>query len=184
VGESVTRPRDNREARFETIYNATKDDIAHYLLRRCDSAVDAADIAAETFSVVWRRMSDLPADNEIRPWVFGVARRVLANHRRSDDARSRLALRLQHSFDEAARTAGGRHPSADSVHRALAGLSVIDRELLTLVVWDGRSPSDAAIAVGISAGAARVRLHRARQRMRARLAENIEPTTPVECRGT
>lgn len=171
------------EATFEAIYNSTKDDIARYLLRRCADPADAADVAAETFIVVWRKISDLPPANQIRPWAFGIARRVLSNHRRSDHTRSRLALRLEQHLKVATSDtprAEGPDPASHALETALARLTEIDRELLTLVVWDGLSSGEAAIAVGISAGAARVRLHRARQRIRADLDAAIV-TTQTGC---
>lgn len=60
---------------------------------------------------------------------------------------------------------------------ALAGLDGDDRELITLIAWERLSPSEAAVVLGISAPAARKRLQRARQRLRALLGD--APTTPT-----
>lgn len=53
-----------------------------YLLRRADRET-AIDVAAETFLVAWRRIDDIPEGDQARLWLYGVARRVLANQRRS-----------------------------------------------------------------------------------------------------
>jgi RNA polymerase sigma-70 factor, ECF subfamily len=61
-----------------------------YALRR--ASPDAAqDVVADTFLVVWRRLEDVPAD--ALPWLYGIARRVLANQRRSADRSSPRAAR-------------------------------------------------------------------------------------------
>jgi RNA polymerase sigma-70 factor (ECF subfamily) len=64
------------------------------------------------------------------------------------------------------------------VHAALALLSVEDRELVTLIAWEGLTPAQAASALGLTAGATRVRLHRARVRRRA------APTSPSDVEET
>ena len=68
-----------------------------YVLRRVERAEDAGDVVAETFLVAWRRMDKVPAGDEARLWLYGVARRQLANQRRGELRRSRLADRLRWS---------------------------------------------------------------------------------------
>ncbi len=48
---------------------------------------------------------------------------------------------------------------------AIADLAEVDRDLLTLALWEGLTVAEASDAVGLEAGAGRVRLHRARQRL-------------------
>ena len=62
------------------------------------------------------------------------------------------------------------------MHEALGQLSAEDRELVTLIAWEGLTPAQAAAALGVPPGTARVRLHRARTRLRAALSS----TTDVE----
>ena len=66
--------------RFERLFRSEADAVRSYALRRADPA-DADDVVAETFLVAWRRFDDMPSDP--RPWLLSVARRVLANRRRS-----------------------------------------------------------------------------------------------------
>ncbi|WP_152529397.1 hypothetical protein [Nocardiopsis chromatogenes] len=47
------------------------------------------------FTAVWARIADVPAGDGVRPRVFGVARRVLADHRRGRTRRGALAARLR-----------------------------------------------------------------------------------------
>jgi RNA polymerase sigma-70 factor (ECF subfamily) len=72
------------EDEFATIYSENYQPLLGYALRRCRSPDDAADVVAETFTVAWRRSDDVPAGEETRLWLYGVARRVLANHHRGE----------------------------------------------------------------------------------------------------
>src|SRR5437870_5088069 len=80
--------------RFRAIYVENYLAVLAYALRRTETDDDAADVVAETFLVLWRRLDDAPAGDQTRPWLYGVARRVLSNARRSERRRSRLVARL------------------------------------------------------------------------------------------
>lgn len=165
-------PRELAEARFSQIYRDHEREILRYALRRSAEPEDAADVVAETFLVAWRRLGDVPLGDEARLWLYATARRVLANHRRGAGRRTRLAQRLR---EELRRQLPGE-PVAErrGVLAALAGMEDNDRELLMLVGWEDLTPSEAAQVLGISAIAARTRLHRARRRLRARLAGELD----------
>lgn len=81
---------DERPAKFEAAYNRAYGQITAYVARRCDSPQDAADVVAETFTVAWRRVDELPDDTEATLWLYGVARKVLANHFRAPTAAGRV----------------------------------------------------------------------------------------------
>jgi RNA polymerase sigma factor (sigma-70 family) len=148
-----------------------------YALRRT-SADAAQDVVAETFLVAWRRLDDVPAD--ALPWLYGVARRVLANRRRAADR----AMALEHRVAGATPALAGRDPGegagdAEILRVALSRLSEPSREALMLVAWHGLSGARAARAAGCSRAAFAVRLHRARARLAAEL-EAQQPTTLTE----
>jgi RNA polymerase sigma-70 factor (ECF subfamily) len=156
-------PHDERRRRFEQIYAACHDPVLGYVLRRTDNAHDAADILAETFLTAWRRLDDMPRGDAARPWLYGVARRVLANHYRGTRRQSALNERLRTDLAESYR------PSEYDGDLALVGaafraLSDDDRELLALVGWESLDPGQIATALGCSRNAVRIRLHRARKR--------------------
>ena len=79
------------DERFEALYGANAGAVLAYALRRT-SAANADDVVAEVFLVAWRRLADVPADERI--WLLGVARRVLANQRRSQTRQRALRERL------------------------------------------------------------------------------------------
>jgi RNA polymerase sigma-70 factor (ECF subfamily) len=156
-------PRDHVTA-FRALYERHRDDVWRYLRRRSDHHA-AEDLTAEVFVVAWRRRADLPGDP--LPWLYGVARGVLANHRRSVARATALAERVgRHGHDAAGDHADLVNLRAD-VAALLARLPGRDREVLLLVAWEGLTSAQAARVLGIRETAARVRLHRARKRLRA-----------------
>lgn len=161
----------DRRARFEEIYDAYSGLILAYAARRTPNIDDAADIVAETFVVAWRRLDDIPDGEQARPWLYGVARRVLANHHRGMRRRRRLDERLATVVPD---PAGARAPDTDGPDRdeiaaAFDTLSDRDRELLTLLAWDGLDRDQIATVLGCSPATVRVRLHRARKRFQRQL---------------
>jgi RNA polymerase sigma-70 factor (ECF subfamily) len=159
------------QVRFAKLYREEGRAILEYALRRVDDREDAADVVAETFLVAWRRLGEVPLGDGARLWLYGVARLTLANLHRSERRRTRLGARLT----ETLRTELSAHTAptgeAAEVLRAIGELGEEDRELLLLVSWEGLAPGQAARALGISALAARSRLHRARRKLRRLLDE-------------
>ena len=77
--------------RFRRVYAETFEPLLAYAMRRVEQRADAADVVAETFLTAWRRRAELPGDSEVKLWLFGVARRVLANHHRGGACRDPAA---------------------------------------------------------------------------------------------
>ncbi len=86
----------DRGDRFSELYRAQFEAVLRYALRRTDPET-ARDVAAETFLVAWRRLDSLPADQaQAAPWLYGVARNVLANADRSQRRAERVTAKLSH----------------------------------------------------------------------------------------
>lgn len=166
-GESLSRQF--AEARFRKLYADHGREILAYALRRVGDPEDAADVLAETFLVAWRRSADIPVGPEARLWLYGVARRTLANHRRGELRRARLNERLRAELADAISDWTPPEDGAGEAIAALGRLDPRDRELLRLTAWEELSPRQAATVLGLSAVAARSRLHRARRRLRREL---------------
>jgi RNA polymerase sigma-70 factor (ECF subfamily) len=152
----VLSPPDAEE-RFEALYRSYAGEVLAYCRRRSPGA--AEDVLAETFLVVWRRLADVPG--EPLPWLFGVARRVLSNQRRASGRREALRERLGN--DEHVRDQDAGEPGR--LIEALQVLPERDREALLLQAWEGLSAEEAAVALGCSPMAFRLRLHRARRHL-------------------
>src|SRR5262249_2848876 len=140
----------------------------------------AEDIVAETFLIAWRRLDSVPGHE--RAWLLAVARKVIANERRREHRRAELAARLAREPETPA--GEPRLEPEDAVLTALASLRERDREALRLVYWDGLEPSEAARALGCTAVAMRVRLHRARARLARALAAEGHQSPDDESRRT
>jgi RNA polymerase sigma factor (sigma-70 family) len=148
----------DEERLFETHFRGYAGRVHAFALRRTDPEV-AQDVTAETFLVAWRRRAEMPT--EPLPWLYGIARGVLANERRTSNRRLSLAARI--AAEPAALDSSDNHDH--EVLQALASLRESDREALLLSAWEELSTREAASVVGCSAATFAVRLHRARIRL-------------------
>lgn len=160
---------DARRLTFDALWSAHADAVFGFARRRADEQA-ARDALAETFTVAWRRLEEMPADP--LPWLLGVCRRILANQRRGDGRRRALLARLAGLAPVAQPDTAERSADAAHVREAFLTLARRDRETLALVAWDGLSPAEAAVVCGCSTGTFTTRLHRARTRFAERLASD------------
>ena len=168
-----------RVARFEELWDELFLRVLGYALRRTDQE-EARDVVAETFTVAWRRLEDVPAGDGALPWLLATTRKQLANRRRRDDTRSRHAdLRAADPFAGSVRDHAGDIVERSSLADAFMRLSDEDRETLGLIAWDGLQPREAAVVTGCSAATFAVRAHRARRRLAA-LLEDSEPALDAQ----
>jgi RNA polymerase sigma factor (sigma-70 family) len=170
MGEAnVARPppaaSDSHSQRFRAVYDANYRRVLGYVLRRTATREDAEDVVAETFLTAWRRLEQLPPGCGARPWLYGVARKALANHRRGELRRDRLSGRLHGDSRMPSPHPANADREVAWVGAAFARLGDDDRELLALAAWEGLDPGQIAAVLGCSRNAARIRLHRARRRL-------------------
>jgi RNA polymerase sigma factor (sigma-70 family) len=97
------------------------------------------------------------------PWLYGIGLNVLHRHFRQPQPAPGVTRDFGMDWD-AVDDRLDAWAERGRLRAALAVLTDSDRELLLLVGWEGLSQAEAATALGISPGAARVRLHRARKR--------------------
>jgi RNA polymerase sigma-70 factor (ECF subfamily) len=153
-----------RRARFEVVFDESYEPLLAYAHRRVGA--DADDVVAATYAVAWRRLEDVPSDP--LPWLYGVARKVISDQRRAARRREALAEQVRAHSEREPDTIPQLRPP---LFAALARLSSADREAILLVAWEELSAEQAAKAMGCSTTAFRVRLHRARRRLRQHLSE-------------
>lgn len=164
----------NEAERFRAIYTAHFRSVLGFALRRTCRPEDAADIVAETFLVAWRRLDEVP-EVEMRPWLFGVARNMLANQNRGELRRNRLAGRLGETLAQRPELSQ-REPAdrGDDLGRAWQRVTEPDREILTLSAWEGLNATDIGVVLSMPSATVRTRLRRARGRFRQALEEEGE----------
>jgi len=155
----VTAP--DPERRFTAIYHAHRPQVYAYAVSRAGRTL-ADDIVGDTFLVAWRRLSAVP-DSPL-PWLLGVCRNVIRERYRDEARQASIAAEMQAWVTSAADVADGVTERV-AVLAALAALAEDDRELLTLVAWQGLTPRQVARVVGCSVPTYFVRLHRARKRL-------------------
>ncbi len=159
----------SREREFADFFAATYGDLLRFVQRRVH-ATEAEDVAADVFLVAWRRFDEMPeSSGESRAWLYGVARRTLLNSARGRGRQRALSVRLA-AFTPARSEAD---VNADlmaarlDISRVWSELTAADQEAICLSVLDGLDGPSAAGVLGISPVAFRLRLSRARRRLRA-----------------
>jgi RNA polymerase sigma factor (sigma-70 family) len=169
------------QERFDALYRAHYAAILRYASRRLD-ADTARDVAAETFLVAWRKLAAVPADpDQVEPWLYGVARRVIANTERGSRRASRTANRLwQEARDQPTPDPATSVTESQRILQALRRLPERDQEALRLIGWEELDLAGAAIAMGCSRSTMAVRLHRARRRLDQELSAIDGETTVRE----
>jgi len=165
----LTRSASGDAAAFTRLVETHSSALHGYFARRMPGAAD--DLLAEAWLQAFaaRRTFD-PSRGSARGWLFGVAHNVLAQYLRRAGRTAAVPgpdvtdpwQAVDQRLDAAA--------LAPALRRALAELPVEEREVLLLISWEQLTPAEAAAVVGIPAGTARSRLHRARGRLRDRLA--------------
>ncbi|MFG3716159.1 RNA polymerase sigma factor [Micromonospora sp. NPDC047730] len=166
----------DEHAAFERLFSSSYHLVLRYCYRRLGDMECARELAQETFVVAWRRRRDAPG--LLVPWLYGIARRVLADHWRAGRARP-VTVPMTDRVD-----VGEADGSLEAVglvqdlRQAFARLSESDREVLRLVTWENLDMAGVARVLGCGRAAAAVRVFRARQRL-ARLLNAPSSTAPM-----
>ncbi len=168
---------------LEAFYREHVEAVQRFVARRVADPHTAADLTAEVFlAVIDAAPRYDPRRGEPRAWVFGIARHVVAGEHRRLGRQQRVHLRAAGRRDlepDALERAIERLDAEQDARSLLAELRVLpaaQRAVVELVAVDQLSVVEAAVVLGVSPGAARVRLHRARRRLGDRLPLLAVPT--------
>ena len=153
--------------------------VAYHLVGDSDATADAVQ---DTFTRALQHLDDLREPDRFRPWLLAIAR-----HAATDQLRARKRVTsLDESHDELLASTGPGPESvaevrelADQVQGCVAGLSKRDAAAVTMVTQLGFSPAQVADALGVTPGAAKVIVHRARRRLRNALALQLMVKQPT-----
>ncbi|MCW3015836.1 MAG: polymerase, sigma-24 subunit, subfamily [Solirubrobacterales bacterium] len=173
--------RENPDA-FRLLYDRYADRVHGYFARRTHDADAAYDLTAETFAQAWlvrERFRD-EAGGSAGPWLFGIARNVLLmsvrRGRLERQACERLGLLERLDAPATAIPDEGWAADADTADELLDGLPATQREAVRLRVLQDLDYTQVAAALGTTAPAARVRVHRGLAALRARVTPSQEST--------
>lgn len=167
---------------FERLYRANVDAVTAYFARRTADPQLVADLTADTFVAVITGFESFdPRKGTARAWLFGIAGHVYAAHCQA----------YSHQQHKLRRLAGRRELDQDQVEELLeridaerAGRGLLaelarlperDRAVIDLVDIAGLRPQEAAAALGLTPGTARMRLMRARARLRKLSGRGVQP---------
>ncbi|MGK5680439.1 RNA polymerase sigma factor [Actinoplanes sp. URMC 104] len=157
---------EGRQERFRRLHAETYPDLLRFVERRVPHS-ESEDVVSTVFLTAWRRFDDLPDD--VRPWLFAVARRTMANRTRGLLRRRALDIRLMSLPASAPDDTAGAAARID-LERAWRALSPADREVLALIAFDGLTTDQAATVLGCRRTTFAMRLSRSRQRLQAALS--------------
>jgi len=160
---------------FGELFDRHQGRVIRVALRMGFSIHDSEDLAAIAFAELWRKRGAVQlVDGSVYPWLASTVVNLARNLGRSRARHARLLRRLppppQHDAEDAAIASLEARERREVIRDALAALSESDREIIRQVVLDEVDLASVGAALGISHGAAKVRLHRARRR----LAEAME----------
>jgi RNA polymerase sigma factor (sigma-70 family) len=158
--------------RFGTLFDRHATAMYRYFVRRVGA--DAADsLLGELFRVAFERRASYDCTHpNARPWLYGIATRLLAHHHRSEARRLRATARLVASMDRESDPGDQALGAIDAralwpvVAEAVTKLPEGERDVLFLYAWEDLSYQDIATALGLPVGTVRSRLHRARRSLR------------------
>ncbi|SCG57514.1 RNA polymerase sigma-70 factor, ECF subfamily [Micromonospora echinaurantiaca] len=169
IRESIREPE-----RFAPLFDRHAAAVHRYLARRIGEPAD--DLLSETFLVAFRRRASYrPMQLDVRPWLFGIATKVLQRHVRKEERRYRALARAR-LLEASSRTDDPPDDRLDAqalraeLAAALAALKPADRDVLLLLAWAQLSYAEIAAALDIPIGTVRSRINRARRLTRAALS--------------
>jgi len=146
---------------FASVYSEHLPAISRYLARRVErDAVE--DLAADVFALAWRKRDAVTPGEEL-PWLYRIAANLVANHRRKQAASASFIASLRPA--DSAPAADDIVIADQSLAAAWKQLKAKDREVLALSVFEDLPVATIATALGVSANAVSIRLHRARTKL-------------------
>lgn len=168
IGQSLGSPES-----FAVLFDRHADEIHRYAARRLGPE-PADDVTGEVFLVAFRGRARYDRSwPDARPWLYGIATRIVAQHRRAERRRTaamaRVGVERPGGFDERSAERVTAEQLQPRLARALTRLNAGERDLLLLVAWADLTYEDAALALGVPVGTVRSRLHRLRVKMRRAL---------------
>lgn len=182
-----------RELTFTQIHEEYRPRIQRYLARLV-GPLDAEDLTQLVFVRVSQALPDFRGDSSLATWLYRIARNAAADWRRSTSRMARMQEELlaasagarDAELDAAAASADEaliRREVQQCLRGVIAKLPDSYRDVLALRELDGLPTAAVAEALGVSLAAVKVRLYRARERLRDVLAANCHVSRDADGLG-
>ena len=186
-GELWSRSLAGAGEAFGVLYDRHRDRVFRHAYRLSGNRHDAEDILSAAFLELWRRRSKVRlVENSVLPWLLVTTTNVARNSRRAAFRYSKLLLSLPRGeavHIDMSDTSYAEDAADIDAALALGSLNPRDMRLVILVVFEEYSLAAAAAILNITPGAAKTRMHRARRRMRAAIAEEATPNSGAITEG-
>ena len=187
-GELWLRAGRRDGAAFGELFERHSNDVYNHCFRRTGSWSTAQDLTSVVFLQAWRRRKEVRLDGDsILPWLLAVANNAARNSDRSIRRYGRLLAKLPApeqapDFETAVDERVDDERSMTMILNQMNSLRVEDREIIALCDWSKLSYAQAAVALNLPIGTVRSRLSRAREHLRALLADDDtqKPMTLLE----
>ena len=170
-------------AAFGDLVTRTTPMVRGIIASKVGSSEDIEDLTQDVFLKALRGISGLEDTNNFEGWIATIARNSVADFHRS---RARRPTSPLSEIDEepaegdiTAEEYAELHALAASVRVGVGRLAPLDAALIAMVSLLGFTPSDVSAALGISPGAAKVAVHRARKRLRQSMLLDDAAGTPA-----
>lgn len=158
---------------FDKKIRANEADLLAYFQRRTPNGADAADAFGELLLIAWKQRVKIPSEAAAaRMWLFGAARNVLQNQRRSTQRASEAVQRLADTMRVLVPEFSSDEDSV-MLRAAIQDLPPEDAELMRLVYWDGFRSHEAAAILGLNASTARSRIAKSLGELRRVLVVDV-----------
>lgn len=172
---------------FSVLYDRHRDRVFRHAMRQLPHQADAEDLTAIAFLELWRRRASARfVDESLLPWLLVTTSNAARNIHRARRRHARVLAKLpppdhEPDLSEHADRRMDNQAELSTLSAAISNLSAVDQELITLTAVEGFSLQQASDALGITYGAAKTRLSRARQKLSLTISDpsvRIEGTTP------
>lgn len=157
---------------FHGLYVRYSRDLYHFALRLSGNSAESEDLVADTFMRLWTAPGEI-REETVKCYLFTILRNLFLTRRRQ----AARYVPLDDTLADPGRAQDDRASAAlelAHVREHLTTMAVGDREALLMRTADGLSYDDIGQALGLSAGAARVRVHRARAKLAKAVGKTLE----------
>ncbi len=169
------------EHAFRCLFEQERDRLENFVRKIVDDADEAENIVQETFTEAYRQIGDFRGEAKVSTWLFSIARHLAYGHLRKTKRHNykehetiEFLEAEQSDASTATQKAVERSERKQLVHDALQELPDHYRQIVQLRDLEEQSTAETAEQLGLTEVNVRVRLHRARKKLRERLCERME----------